>query len=104
MFNIPESVTQENLEEAFKEYQVTEMTYRPQSETGDERGGQCFFAVASTELGEKLLEDKGEECDINGHTVKLLMRRNKFWPKWTRSIFVWNLNWNTEEWHLDEYF
>lgn len=30
--------------------------------------------------------------------------RNKYFAKWTRSVYISNLNWNTEEWHLDEYF
>ena len=30
--------------------------------------------------------------------------RNKDYPRWRRSVYVSNLNWNAEEWHLDEFF
>lgn len=41
---------------------------------------------------------------INGHKMKVQFQMNKNFPKWKRSIYIANLNWNTEEWHLDEFF
>ena len=36
--------------------------------------------------------------------MNIQQQRNKNYPRWTRSIIIRNLNWNAEEWHLDEFF
>ena len=61
LLGIPSGVTRDDILEAFKEFEIVEerLNYQSQQETGDERGGRCFFDVASVELGEQLIEKHG---------------------------------------------
>jgi len=42
--------------------------------------------------------------EINGHKLYVSQSRNNNYPRWKRSVLIKNLNWNAEEWHLDEFF
>ena len=50
------------------------------------------------------MEALGEEFEIGGVTAKASFQHNKFWPRWTRSIFVRNLPYTVGEGHVEEYF
>lgn len=74
IFGIPAEVTHEHLLEFFKEYGCTEsdLSFKSQEETGNERGGTCFVTLASAELGEKLMSDADPETKmivVNGHSL-----------------------------------
>ena len=45
-----------------------------------------------------------EGISLGDRKITPQFQRNKYWARWTRSIYVANLNWNAEEWHLDEFF
>ena len=46
----------------------------------------------------------GEEFEVAGATGKASFQHNKFWPRWTRSIYIANMPYATEESHVQEYF
>ena len=71
LFNIPAGVTKGELMEKVKDHGVAEdrMSYQSQEETGDERGGRCFFEVADEEVGEKLMAELSEGIDVGGKTL-----------------------------------
>ena len=107
IFGIPQDVTKEHLLETFAEYGANDetMRYEDQESTGHEKGGRCFFNVGSDDLGDQLIAKFGEEgVEVNGHKLMVNYGRNPNFPKWRRSIYCANLNWNCEEWHLDEFF
>ena len=45
------------------------MNYQSQEETGDERGGRCFFEVADEGVGEKLMAEYEEGMEVGGKTL-----------------------------------
>lgn len=63
----------------------------------------CYLSVSSSEAGEKLKELYAEGIPLGDSNLPINFLRNKFWPRWTRTCFVGNLNWNAEEWHLEEF-
>lgn len=106
IFGIPGDVTQEQLVEKLKDHGLTgELNYKTAAETQDERGGVCYLTVSSDEAGEKLKNEiYPEGIQIGEHNLELNFLRNRYWLKWTRTIFIGNLNWNAEEWHIEEFF
>jgi len=77
------------------------------NETGNENGGRCFVTFESEDAGERAVAElcnENNETMIGDFPVTMYKLRNNDWPRWKRSVFVHNLSWNCEEWHLDEYF
>ena len=48
-------------------------------------------------------EEESKTLMVNGHSLNPMFQRNRFYARWTRSVFCGNLNWNAEEWHVEEY-
>jgi len=79
IFKIPADVTEEHIQEAFKEngtVEVEQITYKSQAESGHEDGGICFIKVDSYEAGEKFMEslegedEQNKSFTINGHVLQ----------------------------------
>ena len=105
IFGVPADVTEEQLVEKLKDHGLTgTLNYKSAAETQDARGGVCFLTVSSAEAGEKLKEEVYPEgIPIGEHKLELNYLRNKFFAKWTRTVYLGNLNWNAEEWHIEEF-
>lgn len=50
------------------------------------------------------MEALGEDFELTAGTCKAQWQHNKFWPRWTRSIYVANLPYSADEHHVAEYF
>ena len=48
-------------------------------------------------------DERNKKLTVNGHELAIAFQRNKNYARWTRSVYVGNLNWNAEEWHIDEF-
>ena len=53
---------------------------------------------------ESLEGEDVKSITINGVTLHPEYMRNRFYARWKRSVYVANLNWNAEEWHIEELF
>ena len=100
-----DEVTEEMIRAKFEPYgKLDSFIYKTQKELRNPRGGRVLFDVGTEWMGEKLMKDIGQECDIDGHEVKLFWKKNIDFPRRRRSIYVTNLDFKVNEEMLNLFF
>jgi RNA recognition motif-containing protein len=108
VLGLPKTTNQEDLVKKFGEFGELVGFKFIESEPNDfgEERGVFYFSYATVQEGEKAMAavGAGGEFELNGRNVRLSFQRNKFFPKWTRSVFVANISRDTTEEDLKDYF
>ena len=64
----------------------------------------AYVIYENKEVGKAAMEGLGDEFEIAGSTGKAQFQHNKFWPRWTRSVYVANLPFGVDKEEVAEFF
>ena len=100
-------MTVEAMEEFFGKYgAIQKSKLLPKNER---LTGKYWVALESPEAVEKALAEIGEEANIAGQSVSVVLsevraRKPRYQDKSKQTLFVGNLSWRVEDWQIEDFF